>query len=92
MTRERDSLQHCEQEGNVAGGLGPEDRGPESRTTASGGHSCASCGRPLTGRKERFCSDRCRMAMRRVKQRQRIEPLLETAESTLGALRRDVMS
>jgi hypothetical protein len=32
------------------------------------------------------------MAMRRVKQRQRIEPLLETAESTLGALRRDVMS
>ena len=33
----------------------------EGQTTASAGRSCAQCGCPLTGRKERFCSDACRM-------------------------------
>ncbi len=37
----------------------------ESRTTLSQGPSCARCGVPLQGRKERFCSDRCRMRPRR---------------------------
>jgi len=37
------------------------DPASESRTTASGDHSCEQCGKPLSGRKERFCSDGCRM-------------------------------
>ena len=41
------------------------DRPVEPRTTASEGASCARCGVPLQGRKERFCSDRRRMRVRR---------------------------
>ncbi len=37
----------------------------EARATASEGPSCEQCGVPLRGRKERFCSDRCRMRLRR---------------------------
>ena len=33
----------------------------EARTTACQGQPCERCGRPLKGRQERFCSDRCRM-------------------------------
>lgn len=65
----------------------PEHRGPETRTPASEGHSCGLCERPLTGRKQRFCSDRCRMAVRRERERARLDQLVRRLEDALGALR-----
>ena len=61
-------------------------RGPETRTTASAGH-CERCRRPLTGRKQRYCSDGCRMAVRRETQATRIGELLTTIEESVAALR-----
>jgi predicted nucleic acid-binding Zn ribbon protein len=63
------------------------DRGPQPRTTASNGHSCEQCGRSLTGRKQRFCSDRCRMRARRQEQAARVNELLTTIEESVTALR-----
>jgi predicted nucleic acid-binding Zn ribbon protein len=59
----------------------------ESRTTASAGRSCEQCGKPLAGRKERFCSDGCRMRDRRQEQAARIDELLTTIEESVTALR-----
>jgi hypothetical protein len=44
----------------------PEHRGPQTRTTAFK-HTCRDCGRPLTGRKEWLCADRCWIAVRRAR-------------------------
>jgi predicted nucleic acid-binding Zn ribbon protein len=68
----------------------PENRGPETRTTASAGRFCEHCGRPLTGRKERFCSDRCRMAVRREHQRRRRLQLLNAIGAAVEELRREL--
>ena len=70
----------------------PEDGGPEPRTTAFGGHSCEQCGGPLTGRKVRFCSDRCRMRNHRQTERRNLEVLFEQAERALADLRREVLA
>lgn len=48
----------------------------QGRTTASESPSCAGCGRPLRGRQERFCSDRCRMRMRRTIEEERRRDLI----------------
>lgn len=69
---------------------GAEDRGPEPRTTASGQASCERCGRPLTGRKERFCSDACRMAVRREQQQHRRMDLLNAIGAAVEELRADL--
>jgi hypothetical protein len=61
----------------------PGDRGPGPRTTAS----CQHCGRPLTGRKERFCSDRCRMRVRRDDQSRRIAARLRSMEEAIEGLK-----
>lgn len=61
------------------------DRQP--RTTASDGRSCEHCQGPLTGRKVRFCSDRCRMRKRREQERARVHELLRRVETDLGVLR-----
>lgn len=60
------------------------DFGSQARTTASDGHSCERCHRPLTGRKRRFCSDACRMRYRRVGERERRSKLFGQIESRLN--------
>ena len=62
------------------------ERGPETRTTAFSGPSCEECGRVLTGRKTRFCSDRCRMRDRRRHQQLRRLDLLDTIMSAVADL------
>jgi hypothetical protein len=47
---------------------GDEATCPKSRTTAFLSRSCERCGKGLTGRKKRFCSDRCRIRFRRAKE------------------------
>lgn len=79
---ERDNLDH-----DGPDELLLDDRGPEPRTTAFEGPTCEQCGHPLTGRKQRFCSDRCRMAVRRQVQVARIDALLSTIEASVAALR-----
>jgi hypothetical protein len=59
----------------------------QTRTPASAGQSCERCGRPLTGRKTRFCSDVCRMRDRRDCERARIASLLGQLEGGIAALR-----
>lgn len=63
------------------------DGGSRGRTTASHGQSCVRCGRLLTGRKERFCSDRCRMASRRHEHTAKVSALLTTLQDALADLR-----
>jgi hypothetical protein len=62
----------------------------QTRTTASAGQSCERCGRPLTGRKKRFCSDACRMRDRRDRERARIAELFGRLESDVAALREEL--
>lgn len=68
-----------------------DDPGPEPRTTAFEGPSCESCGRRLTGRKRRFCSDRCRMRDSRHGQQRRRLDLLKTIGAALEALREELV-
>jgi predicted nucleic acid-binding Zn ribbon protein len=72
-----------------ANAQGHGDRGPETRTTACAGQ-CRLCGRPLTGRKQRFCSDACRMAARRERQQHRGLELLNTIVGAVEELRADL--
>jgi hypothetical protein len=78
-------MAHENQEGPAARPL--DESGPEPRTTAFSSQSCERCQRPLTGRKERFCSDRCRMAVRRQSQTARVRRLLTAIEESVAALR-----
>lgn len=64
--------------------------GPETRTTAFSGRSCNQCGRPLTGRKQRFCSDRCRMQDRRAKENRRRSDLLNRLRQAVSELEREL--
>jgi predicted nucleic acid-binding Zn ribbon protein len=59
----------------------------QGRTTASEGHSCERCQKPLSGRKERFCSDACRMAARRQLRALRVQQLLAELEAAVDGLR-----
>jgi predicted nucleic acid-binding Zn ribbon protein len=84
-------MQNDERNQNEAEVQRPEDHGPESRRAALGGHSCEWCEGPLTGRKERFCTDRCRMRRRRERQRTRVDELLQRLEGDLHALRAELV-
>lgn len=78
----------------VANKKGPANLGatglPQSRTTASTGHSCERCDRPLTGRKMHFCSDACRMRDRRDDERRKRMDLLNTIAAAVEELRIDL--
>ena len=63
----------------------------EHRTTASDGRFCEQCGRPLTGRKERWCSDRCRMRVRRADEAARQRELLGNMRQALSALEAELV-
>ena len=63
----------------------------QPRTTASSGQSCEQCTRPLTGRKERFCSDRCRMRHQRDRDRRKRSELLDALSAAVEQLRREVL-
>ena len=67
-----------------------EGHGPEPRTTPSEEPSCDWCGRPLTGRREHFCSDRCRMRNVRHVQRLKRLGLLDTIEAAVQDLRNEL--
>lgn len=63
-----------------------EERALRPRTTASEGASCDRCGRPLTGRKQRFCSDRCRMRARRTIDEERRRDLMNELHRVVRAV------
>jgi len=72
---------------------GPEvapavDVGADGRRSASEGRSCEHCNRPLTGKKERFCSDACRMAWRREREATDLASLLDTIVGCVEAIRK----
>ena len=66
------------------------DTALKARTTASESPSCEGCNRPLTGRKTRFCSDRCRMRSRRLEARTRLNDLLTVIEQSVSSLREEL--
>ena len=66
-----------------------EDPTVESRTSAAESHSesCRRCGQPVKGRRRNgYCSDRCRMAVARDQQRQRLHRYLLDIHQHLLAL------
>jgi predicted nucleic acid-binding Zn ribbon protein len=67
------------------------DRSHETRTSASEGHSCSECGRPIRGRRRNgYCSDRCRMRVSRRANRTRILALLTTLSETVASLEQEM--
>ena len=68
----------------------PEDRALEPRTTASPGQPCERCSRPLNGRKQRFCSDKCRMKAHRQQQAARVTSLINAIEESAKALKAEL--
>jgi predicted nucleic acid-binding Zn ribbon protein len=51
---------------------------PATRTTASAGQSCRRCGGPIGGRRRNgFCSDRCRMRVKREEEAKRRGEVLD---------------
>ena len=71
-----------------AGGRGAETHAlvTQPRTPASEARFCVGCSTPLTGRKQRFCSDRCRMRHRRTARAARRQCLLANLRQALSAL------
>lgn len=63
-----------------------EDLACESRRSATAGRFCERCNRPLDGKKERFCSARCRTAVHRKAQANELTNLIETLSETVAAL------
>ena len=75
-------------------GLDPNamlERPVEPRTTAFEGLSCERCGVPLTGRKERFCSNRCRMRARRAVQATRRRDALRQIRDAVTVLEDELL-
>jgi predicted nucleic acid-binding Zn ribbon protein len=68
-----------------------EDLASESRRSASKGVLCERCGEPLTGNKERWCSDRCRMRDRRDEERRRRMDLLDIISAAVKELRAELV-
>jgi hypothetical protein len=64
-----------------------EDLASESGTTASESQSCERCELPLTGRKQRWCSDCCRMQDRGERRAGRLNETMAAIENALAALR-----
>ena len=63
-----------------------------TRTSGSGGRLCRMCGEEIRGRRRNaFCSDKCRMRVRRQEKQERLAKLVANAESALGELRREVL-
>jgi hypothetical protein len=75
---------------DVAEAAHDRDSGPKPVTTAFADRSCGTCGRPLTGRKEKFCSTRCRMRAYRAARQQKRRGLLERLRQTLTELEREL--
>jgi hypothetical protein len=65
-----------------------DDLAAVSRRSASEGPSCERCKRPLTGKKERFCSDACRMRLRRDNEATDFNGVLDLIEEAVAALRK----
>lgn len=75
-----------------AGSAAPETR-PETRTTGSQDGLCRRCGASIKGRRRnRFCSDKCRMATRRecdgLRRREAVARLKEAVVAVEGELSR----
>lgn len=60
------------------------------RRSASTALLCERCGGPLSGKKQRWCSDACRMADRRDDRRRKQLGLLDTISAAVEELRNDV--
>ena len=68
------------------------DRPGKTRTSGSDGRVCRWCAGEIHGRRRnKFCSDRCRLRASRVEKRERIERLLDDAERTLAVLRAELL-
>jgi hypothetical protein len=63
-----------------------------SRTTASESRFCEGCGRPLTGRKRRCCSDRCRIRTRRQSSREEIKAAVARIDEAWSLLKQLVLA
>lgn len=65
----------------------PNIEGLESRTTASEGQSCQRCEGPIRGRRRNgFCSDKCRRAVRRLEERAESRVLIESLKDIVAEL------
>jgi predicted nucleic acid-binding Zn ribbon protein len=62
-----------------------DDRASKGQTTASE-HTCGECGQPLTGQKERFCSDKCRMRAHRAAQEANRRALIAKVKQSVDEL------
>ena len=76
---------------------GVAENGPETRTTALEGHpgeeSCLRCGRTVHGRRRNgYCSDRCRMAVRRAAEANRKRRLLKNLKEAVAAMEAELVS
>lgn len=72
-------------------GVPVADRASEGERAAFLGRVCERCGKPLKGRKERFCSDACRMRVLRAVQRARFERRFKAIFTALHDLKREVL-
>ena len=70
-----------------------------TRTSGSGDRSCRRCGRPIPGRRMKFCGDTCRMRAKRaeevIRRRERdarIDGLVVEVERALAALKAGLAS
>lgn len=62
-----------------------------TRTSGSEERSCRACGQLITGRRRNgYCSDKCRMRVRRQEKQERLAKLVANAESALDAIRKEV--
>ena len=68
------------------------DRPVETRTPGSERRSCRWCAGEIRGRRQKFCSDRCRMQNRRAERAARIEEWLVTIDESVRRLRRELAS
>jgi hypothetical protein len=76
----------------AAAPVSADQSGPQPRTTACERGSCAQCGRALTGRKEKFCSDACRMRNCRIEHQAELAQLFQDLTRTVEMLREKVLT
>jgi hypothetical protein len=69
-------------------GVAPaRESGAETRRPSTLGRSCDHCREPLTGRKKRSCSDRCRLRHRRAQRQTKTAEVLARLEGNVAKLR-----
>ena len=80
--------QHTSCQGEVA----PSDReSHRTRTSGSDAQSCRLCGAAITGRRRNgFCSDRCRMRVKRQADDKRMDTVLAAGEAWFATLRAEL--